>query len=62
MLMLFSKQVTTIGTENAFKMGAHITFVEKTGKKVIRCNICEPDFPTPAHIRFSSAAFYAKFL
>ncbi|MDO8581492.1 MAG: aminotransferase class I/II-fold pyridoxal phosphate-dependent enzyme [bacterium] len=49
--MLFSKQVQTIGTENAFKVGAHITAVEKTGKKVIKCNIGEPDFPTPVHIR-----------
>lgn len=49
--MLLSKQVQTIGTENAFKVGAHITAVEKTGAKVIRCNIGEPDFPTPVHIR-----------
>jgi aspartate/methionine/tyrosine aminotransferase len=50
-MALFSKRVQQIGTENAFKIGPYINEVAATGLKVIRCNLGEPDFPLPAHIR-----------
>ena len=40
-----------IGTENAFKVGPFIKRVEDDGHRVIKCNLGEPDFPLPAHIR-----------
>jgi len=50
-MALFSQRVQQIGTENAFKIGPYINEVAATGLKVIRCNLGEPDFPLPAHIR-----------
>jgi len=50
-MTLFSSRVRQIGTENAFKIGPYINEVAATGLKVIRCNLGEPDFPLPAHIR-----------
>ena len=50
-MALLSKRVQQIGTENAFKIGPYINEVAATGLKVIRCNLGEPDFPLPAHIR-----------
>jgi len=50
-MALFSHRVQQIGTENAFKIGPYINEVAATGLKVIRCNLGEPDFPLPAHIR-----------
>ena len=44
-------RVRRIGTENAFKVGPYINEVAASGRKVIRCNLGEPDFPLPAHIR-----------
>jgi aspartate aminotransferase len=46
----FANRVQLIGTENAFKIGPWIREVEETGKRVIRCNLGEPDFPLPGHI------------
>jgi len=40
-----------IGTENAFKIGPYIAGLEAQGHRVIKCNLGEPDFPLPAHIR-----------
>jgi aspartate/methionine/tyrosine aminotransferase len=48
---LFSDRVRKIDTENAFKIGPCIREVELAGNKVIKCNLGEPDFPLPAHIR-----------
>ncbi len=48
---LFSDRVQLIDTENAFKIGPYITRVAEAGHRVIRCNLGEPDFPLPAHIR-----------
>ncbi len=48
---LLSKRVRLIDTENAFKVGPYIAKVEQAGHKVIKCNLGEPDFPLPAHIR-----------
>src|SRR5690349_18001603 len=48
---LFSQRVEFLGTENAFKIGPYIQEVEDAGARVIRCNLGEPDFPLPVHIR-----------
>jgi aspartate/methionine/tyrosine aminotransferase len=50
-MALFSSRVQRIGTENAFKIGPYINEVAATGTRVIRCNLGEPDFPLPVHIR-----------
>ncbi|HUJ13362.1 MAG TPA: aminotransferase class I/II-fold pyridoxal phosphate-dependent enzyme [Thermoanaerobaculia bacterium] len=46
----FADRVSALGTENAFKIGPWIREVEARGKRVIRCNLGEPDFPLPKHI------------
>ena len=48
---LLAKRTLAIGTENAFKVGPYIAQVEREGHRVIKCNLGEPDFPLPAHIR-----------
>ena len=48
---LFSQRIALIDTENAFKIGPQIKFLEDQGKKVIKCNLGEPDFPVPQHIK-----------
>src|SRR5512137_1151397 len=50
-MALFSKWVTLLGSENAFKIGPKIRSLEDQGKKVIKCNLGEPDFPVPQHIK-----------
>ena len=50
-MSLFAHRVEVLGTENAFKVGPYIKEVEDTGARVIRCNLGEPDFPLPKHIR-----------
>ncbi|MGA2613970.1 MAG: hypothetical protein ABSG38_11020 [Spirochaetia bacterium] len=42
---LFAKTMLLLGTENAFKIGPKILAIEGQGKKVIKCNLGEPDFP-----------------
>lgn len=48
---LLSRRTRLLGTENAFKIGPYIRRVEESGNRVIKCNLGEPDFPLPAHIR-----------
>lgn len=48
---LFAARNSLIDTENAFKVGPYIRGLEEQGKKVIKCNIGEPDFPLPQHIK-----------
>ena len=48
---LFSDRTALIDTENAFKLGPYIREVEGTGQRVIKCNLGEPDFAVPQHIR-----------
>ena len=48
---LFADRVRRIGTEAAFAFGALIREVEADGERVIRCNIGQPDFPLPTHIK-----------
>lgn len=49
-MALFSARTALLDTENAFKIGPHIREVEARGRRVIKCNLGEPDFPLPAHI------------
>jgi aspartate/methionine/tyrosine aminotransferase len=48
---LYAQRNMLLGTENAFKIGPYIKEVEDTGHRVIRCNLGEPDFPLPDHLR-----------
>ena len=48
---LYASRMNTIGTENAFKVGPYIAQLEGAGHKVIKCNLGEPDFALPKHIR-----------
>ncbi|MFI5310006.1 MAG: pyridoxal phosphate-dependent aminotransferase [Gemmatimonadales bacterium] len=48
---LFADRAALLGTENAFRLGPYIKEVEDAGHRVIRCNLGEPDFPLPVHIR-----------
>jgi len=50
-MSLFSKRAGLIDTENAFKIGPQIRAIEEQGKKVIKCNLGEPDFPVPEFIK-----------
>jgi len=50
-MSLLADRVHRIGTENAFKVGPYIREVEQTGMRVVKCNLGEPDFPCPEHIR-----------
>ncbi len=50
-MTLIAARNQLIGTENAFKIGPYITGLEAEGHTVIKCNLGEPDFPLPAHIR-----------
>jgi aspartate/methionine/tyrosine aminotransferase len=47
----FAERISRLGTENAFKIGPLIKEVEDRGHRVVKCNLGEPDFPLPAHIR-----------
>lgn len=48
---LFADRMRLIDTENAFAIGPAIREAEAGGERVIRCNIGEPDFELPDHIR-----------
>jgi aspartate aminotransferase len=48
---LLSKRAGLIDTENAFKIGPQIRAIEDQGKRVIKCNLGEPDFPVPEFIK-----------
>ena len=50
-MSLFSERAGLIDTENAFKIGPQIRAIEEQGKKVIKCNLGEPDFPVPEFIK-----------
>jgi aspartate aminotransferase len=47
----FSRWVQSLGSENAFKIGPKIRSIEDQGRKVIKCNLGEPDFPLPQFIK-----------
>jgi aspartate aminotransferase len=46
-----AKRVDLLDTDNAFKIGPQIKAIEDQGKRVIRCNLGEPDFPIPGFIK-----------
>jgi len=48
---LISNQIQLIRSENAFKVGPYIRGLEAEGHKIVKCNLGEPDFPLPTHIR-----------
>jgi aspartate aminotransferase len=48
---LYADRVYELGTENAFKIGPHIAFLENQGHKVVRLNLGEPDFDIPPFVR-----------
>jgi len=50
-MVKLSAWVQALGSENAFKIGPKIRSVEDKGKKVIKCNLGEPDFPLPQFIK-----------
>jgi aspartate/methionine/tyrosine aminotransferase len=50
-MSLLADRVKVLGTENAFKVGPYIQQVVDAGHPVIKCNLGEPDFPLPTHIR-----------
>lgn len=50
-MALYSERTSKIDTENAFKVGPYIKEVEDSGHRVIKCNLGEPDFALPKHIR-----------
>ena len=50
-MALLGKRIRMLDTENAFKVGPHIRSIEDQGKRVIKCNLGEPDFPVPQFIK-----------
>lgn len=48
----FAERVGLLGTERAFQLVSVVREVEaERGERVIRCNLGQPDFPLPTHIR-----------
>ncbi|MDG3087762.1 aminotransferase class I/II-fold pyridoxal phosphate-dependent enzyme [Vibrio hannami] len=47
---MFSQRNQKIDTENAFKVGPHISAIEKQGHSVVKLNLGEPDFDIPKPI------------
>jgi len=47
---LFATRITSLGTENAFRVGEDIAKVVARGMDVVRLNIGEPDFDSAPHI------------
>jgi aspartate aminotransferase len=50
-MISFAKRIELLDTENAFKIGPSIRSIEERGRKVIKCNLGEPDFPVPQFIK-----------
>lgn len=48
---LYADRMYELGTENAFKIGPHIAFLESEGHNVVRLNLGEPDFDIPPFVR-----------
>lgn len=46
-----SRRMELLGSENAFRIGPYIKSLEDKGKKVIKCNLGEPDFPIPDFVK-----------
>ncbi|HTU00547.1 MAG TPA: aminotransferase class I/II-fold pyridoxal phosphate-dependent enzyme, partial [Candidatus Sulfotelmatobacter sp.] len=50
-MALLAERIRLIDTENAFKIGPQIREIEGQGKRVVKCNLGEPDFPLPQFIK-----------
>ncbi len=50
-MSIYADRSDLIGSENAFKVGPYIREVEESGMRVIKCNLGEPDFSVPVHVR-----------
>ncbi len=48
---LYAHRTPNLDTENAFKMGSHISGIENAGNPVIKLNLGEPDFNIPQFIK-----------
>ena len=48
---LYSERMQKLGTENAFKIGPHITMVESRKGPVVKMNLGEPDFSAPKWVK-----------
>jgi aspartate/methionine/tyrosine aminotransferase len=49
-MTVLAKRLTSLGTENAFKLTDHINRVVAGGRDVVKLNLGEPDFDAPAHV------------
>jgi aspartate/methionine/tyrosine aminotransferase len=49
-MTLFAQRISTLGTENAFRIGEDIARCVARGMDVVRLNIGEPDFDSAPHI------------
>jgi aspartate/methionine/tyrosine aminotransferase len=52
----FADRIATLGTENAFSVGADIARIAARGVDVVKLNIGEPDFNSAAHINEAAIA------
>jgi aspartate aminotransferase len=52
----FADRIATLGTENAFSVGADIARVAARGVDVVKLNIGEPDFDSASHINEAAIA------
>ena len=52
----FADRIASLGTENAFSVGADIARVAARGVDVVKLNIGEPDFDSAAHINEAAIA------
>jgi aspartate/methionine/tyrosine aminotransferase len=49
-MAVLANRIADLGTENAFEVGKDIARLEAQGRKIIRFNLGQPDFPSPPHI------------
>jgi aspartate/methionine/tyrosine aminotransferase len=50
-MAVLAERIGLIDTENAFKVGPYIRELEAQGKRVVKCNLGEPDFPIPDFVK-----------
>ncbi len=55
-MSLLAGRIATLGTENAFRLGADIQRCVERGMEVIKFNLGEPDFDSAAHINREAIA------
>jgi aspartate aminotransferase len=49
-MAVLASRIADLGTENAFEVGKDIARLEAQGRRIIRFNLGQPDFPSPPHI------------